>query len=60
MMDEYDKCNFCKSYDNYDGCQNWYCEGKSDYKANKQKIIEKAQQTGLSVADVVALINMED
>lgn len=60
MMDEYDKCRFCKSYDDYDGCQNWYCERKGDYKPNKQKIIEKSRETGLSVADIVALIEMED
>lgn len=58
MMEEYDKCNFCKHYDNYDGCQNWYCEGKKDFTPNKQKIIEKSQHTGLSIADIVALIEM--
>ena len=60
MMDEYDKCQFCKWYDDYDGCQNWYCEGKDDFEPNKQRIIEKAKETGLRVADVIALINMED
>ena len=60
MMDEYDKCRFCKSYDDYDGCQNWYCAGKADFKPIKQRIIEKAKETGLRVADVIALINMED
>jgi hypothetical protein len=58
MMDEYDKCRFCKYYDNFDGCRKWYCENKDDYEPNKQRIIEKAKEAGLSVADVIALINM--
>ena len=57
-MDEYDKCRFCTYYDNYDGCQNGWCDYKGDYKPDKRKIVEKSQETGLSVADIIALINL--
>lgn len=60
MMDEYDKCRFCCYYDNFDGCTDWYCENKRGYKPNKNRIIEKAKETGISVADVITLINMND
>ena len=56
MMDEYDKCNFCASYDSYDGCINWFCTERDSFKPDKQKIIEKAKKECLSVADVIALI----
>ena len=27
MRNEYDKCYFCKSYDEYEGCEtNWFCD----------------------------------
>lgn len=58
MMGEYDKCRFCKSYDDYEGCTSWFCENKCDYTPNRQRIIEKSQETGLSIADIVALIEM--
>ena len=60
MMDEYAKCRFCKWYDNYEGCGSFTCCNNSNYKPSKQKIIEKSQDTGLSVADIIALIDMED
>lgn len=59
MMDEYDKCRFCKYWDNYEGSLNCYCFDKDGFKPNKQKIIEKAQETGLRISDVVALIEKE-
>jgi hypothetical protein len=58
-MAEYDKCNFCKWFSIYVGCQNDYCYYKEDFEANTDKIIEKAREKGISVADVVALINLE-
>ena len=60
MMDEYDKCRFCKCYDNYDGCVSWNCYEKSDYRPDKQRIIEKAKEKGLSISDVIVLIELED
>lgn len=57
-MDEYSKCEFCTYYDNYDGCTNWFCCGKNAYEPDKQRIIEKSKESGLSVADIVALINL--
>ena len=59
-MDEYCKCRFCKYYDSFCGCVAMGCYEHKEYKPNKKKIIEKSQETGLSVADVIALINMED
>lgn len=58
MMDEYCKCRFCKWYDSYEGCDGWGCDHYSSYEPNKARIIEKAQEQGISVADVIALINM--
>lgn len=59
MMDEYDKCRYCTKYDNYDGCQDWFCFNKDSFKPDKRKIIEKSQESGLSVADIVSLIELE-
>ena len=60
MMDEYDKCRFCCSYDEYDGCTNWWCNNKDAFKPYKTRIIEKAKEKDISVADVIALMNMDD
>ena len=57
-MDDFDKCYFCQSYDTYDGCQDGWCECREDFKPNKNRIIEEAKSRGLSVADVIALINL--
>lgn len=59
MLDEYDKCRFCRSYDDYDGCTNWFCNYKDGYEPNKNRIIEKAKEENISVSDVIALIEME-
>ena len=59
MIDEYDKCRFCKSYDEFWGSRNCFCEGKEEFIPNKQKIIEKSKDTGLSVTDIVALMELE-
>lgn len=64
VRNEYDKCYFCKSYDQYEGCMNWFCsneEGKrTEFSPDNNKIIEKSERTGLSVADIVALIELEE
>jgi hypothetical protein len=36
------------------------CYEKDGYKPDRDKIIEKANDTGMSVADIIALINLED
>lgn len=59
MRDEYDKCNFCKHYDTFDGCMDWYCNNYESYNPDKDKLIEVAQQKGISVSDLITLINLE-
>lgn len=59
MIDDWSKCRFCKYYDNYSGCWNMGCYEMDKYKPNRDKIVEKAKDTGMSVADIVALINLE-
>lgn len=60
MLNEYSKCRFCRSYDEYEGCTNWFCSNKDDYEVSKSRIIEKAKEEGISVADAIALIEMDD
>ena len=59
MMSEYNKCRFCKWYDEYDGCEA-ICRDWDEYEPNTNKLIEKAKAKGISVADVVALIDLEN
>ena len=61
MLDEYDKCRFCKKYDSFDGCTDDFCASatKKYFEPNRERIIEKAKEKGISVADLIALINME-
>lgn len=61
MLDEYDKCRFCKKYDNFDGCTDYFCASvtKEYFEPNRDRIIEKAKENGISVLDLIALINME-
>lgn len=59
-MDEYDKCRFCKYYDTYEGCTNYYCDFGNCFIAAKEKIIAKAKEEGISVADVIALMKLEE
>ena len=59
MLDEYSKCRFCKWHDDYDGCEA-ICNNYNSYEPNKYKLIEKSQETGLRISDIVTLINMED
>ena len=57
-MNEYDKCSFCKYYDTYEGCTSDYCDFDIFFIVDKEKIIAKAKEEGISVADVIALINL--
>ena len=57
LRNEYNKCYFCKSYDEYEGCE-WGCEDKKGFEPSHDRIIAKAKEKDISVADVIALINM--
>lgn len=57
MMDEYCKCRFCKSYDEYEGCE-WRCNNYEDYTPIKDRIIKFVREKGIGVSDAIALINM--
>lgn len=58
-MKEFCKCNFCTSYDIYEGCM-WGCGENGDgFIPNTERIIEKAKEKGISVSDVLALIELE-
>ena len=59
MMDDWCKCRFCWHYDKYDGCLNIGCYRYNEYRPDRDAIIEKANETGMSVADIIALINLE-
>lgn len=60
-MNEFDKCYFCRKYDNFDGCTDDFCcrATREYYEPSKERIIEKAKENGISVSDVVALINFD-
>lgn len=56
MRDEWDKCNFCREYDDFDGCTNWFCNNKEDFELSQEKVIEKAKEKEISCSDVLALM----
>jgi hypothetical protein len=58
MLDEFDKCRFCKYWDDYDGNMECWCEDRDGFEADKRRIIEKAKEMKMSIADVVALIEL--
>ena len=51
------KCACCKCYDSFDGCTAWSCE--SDLEINIKKTKETAEDYGLDVSEVLALIDFE-
>ena len=51
------KCYCCKYYDSFEGCAAWPCE--DDFKISIEKIKQVAEDYGLNVADIIALINFE-
>ena len=59
MLKEYCKCRFCKWYDNYEGCEA-ICHDYDEYEPVTTKIIEKAKEEDISVADVLVLIDLEN
>lgn len=49
---EWNKCNFCKNYDSFDGCQEWTCS----FEVEQEKVIEMAKEKEISCSDVLALM----
>lgn len=60
MDDKFDKCRFYLYYDDFEGCSYTLCEPctHSFYEPDKNKIIEAAREMGLSVIDLIALIEL--
>lgn len=54
---EFEKCEFCTHHDSFKNCK-CSCDHYDRFKPNNERIIIKAKERGLSVADVVALINI--
>lgn len=57
MRHEFDKCHFCRHYDEYEGCE-YGCENKTGFEPDHDRIIAKAKDKNISVVDVIALMNM--
>ena len=57
MRNEFDKCYFCRSYDEYEGCK-YGCDNKRDFHPDHDMIIAKAKEKNISVSDVIALMNL--
>lgn len=43
MRNEFDKCYFCKSYDEYEGCE-YGCDNKESFSPDHNRIIKKAKK----------------
>ena len=56
-MDDFRKCNFCQHYDEYEGWE-WGCDNYEDFKPAKWRMVEFAKKHDISVADLIALIEM--
>ena len=58
MKNELDsmRCRCCSRYDSFDGCRSWDCT--PNYSPSKIK--EEAYQHGMTVADIVALLQLAD
>lgn len=55
-MNEFDKCNFCSSYEAGSGCSDPYCQDHGDYILDIRKLIDKAKECGMTVNDVMTRI----
>ncbi len=62
MLDDFDKCRFCRWYDNYEGCTDMCCchDDRTDFKLDSERVIEKAKEMKISVTDVITLMNQVD
>lgn len=54
---EFDKCFFCKYYDEYEGCVDG-CSNHESFSPDHNRIIKKAKEENVSVQDVIALMNL--
>ena len=43
VRNEYDKCYFCKTYDEYEGCE-YGCENKTGFEPDHNRIITKEKE----------------
>ena len=59
-MREYDKCYFCQNYKEEYECCFRRCSDHRLFEVDDDKIFEKAKESGLSVADDIALMKVED
>ena len=59
-MDYFDKCIYCKLYDDFEGCLDDFCDktSKQYFDPNKIKLIEKSKELGISITDLIALIKL--
>ncbi len=58
-MHEFDKCNFCATRvkgEGYYFCIHPFCKNHSDYSLDVNKILNKADERNISIADVLALM----
>lgn len=58
-MDEWNKCYFCKCYDEYEGCE-YGCDNGDGYTPNQEKLIKKSKEKNISIADVISLIGISN
>lgn len=52
------KCQCCKCYDSFDGCTAFDCE--CDHAISIPRVKEVAKEYGMTVADVAALLKLEE
>lgn len=57
MYDEFNKCKFCIYHDEDDWCE-CACYEHENFKPNKYKLISTAKEKGISITDLLALINL--
>lgn len=59
MLNSWSKCNFCRNYDTFDGCENEVdCEMYDCFRPDQNRIIQRAKDENISVSDVIALIKL--
>ena len=59
-VDEYSKCRFCSWYNENEGrCEIMCCPNGINYKPDKNRFVKKAKEEGISVVDIIALIEMD-
>ena len=60
-MREFHRCKFCERYSEVYGCRiEEFCEKYNKFLVDESEIFAKAVEAGISVADVIALMKVED